>query len=58
MFPPQCSNCPFAKTRLPTVATSKKVALSCHALCSHAVKNTLWSKEDTDNVPTDRLLVV
>ncbi len=26
--------------------------LSCYTSCSHAVKNTLWSKDDTDNLTT------
>ncbi len=28
--------------------------LSRHALCSHAVTNTLWSKEETDNTLIDK----
>ncbi len=30
------------------------MALSRHTSCSHAVKNTLRSKEETDNTPTDK----
>ncbi len=30
------------------------MVLSCHTPCSHVVKNTLWSKEETNNVPTDK----
>ncbi len=30
------------------------ILLSHHTSCSHAVKNTLRSKEETDNVPTEK----
>ncbi len=32
--------------------------LSLYTPCSHAVKNTLWSKEETDNTPKDKTVQV
>ncbi len=37
---------------LVTVAMSDKPCCSHTTPCSHTVKNTLWSKEETDNMPT------
>ncbi len=45
------------KTRPPLVTvamTDKTMPLSHYTSCSHAVKNTLQSKEETDNTPTEK----
>ncbi len=34
--------------------TDKPCHFHAHTSCSHAMKNTLWREEDTDNMPTDK----
>ncbi len=49
-------NWPFAKTRPLRYCCygRQAMALSHHTQYSHTVKNTLWSKEKTDDAPTDK----
>ena len=51
-----CSQLTIRKDLPPlvTVAMSDKPRRSHTLPCSHAMKNTLWSREDTDKVLTDR----
>ncbi len=42
--PPTLSYCCYAQHTMPL----------SHYTCSHAVKNTLQSKEETDNTPTEK----